>query len=242
MPVHFHMSTNGSFKKMEKNKKKSLTKNRKTKILIVDDHPIMRRGLTELIDLEKDLVVCGEAESVQTALELIKLHQPHVALVDLSLKNESGLELIKDIKARFPKVLMLVLSMHDEAFYAERVLRAGAKGYIMKQQATDQVLVAIRRILGGEVYLSDAISSKILRNFTGEKNEKTGSPVDQLSDRELEVFRMIGTGLGTRQIADRLSRSVKTVETYREHIKLKLDLKDSSELVQNAIQWLQSNS
>jgi len=227
---------------MKKIKKRSPAKHKKVRILLVDDHPIMRRGLAELINLEKDLVVCAEADSIQTALELIKRHEPHVALVDLSLKNESGLELIKDIKARFPQVLILVLSMHDELFYAERVLRAGAKGYVMKQQATDLVLVAIRRILGGEVYLSDFMSSKVLRNFTGKKAEKAGSSVDQLSDRELEVFRLIGTGLGTRQIAERLSRSVKTVETYREHIKLKLDLKDSSELVQNAIQWSQSNS
>jgi DNA-binding NarL/FixJ family response regulator len=226
---------------MKKNKKKSSAKPSKKKILIVDDHPIMRRGLAELIDLEKDLMVCGEADSTKMALEIIKTHAPDVALVDLSLKNESGLELIKDIKARFPNVLVLVLSMHDEGFYSERVLRAGAKGYIMKQQATDMVLVAIRRVLAGEVYLSEAMSSKVLRNITGKKIEKTAS-VDQLSDRELEVFRLIGTGLGTRQIADRLSRSVKTVETYREHIKLKLDLKDSSELVQHAIQWLQSNS
>ena len=242
MPVHFHMRSNESFKKMKKVKKKFSCKNKKTKILIVDDHPIMRRGLAELINLEPDLVVCGEADSIQTALEAIKQQAPNVALVDLSLKNESGLELIKDIKARYPAVLTLVVSMHDEAFYVERVLRAGAKGYIMKQQATTQVLVAIRRVLAGDVYLSDAISSKILRNVTGEKNKKAGSSVDQLSDRELEVFRMIGTGLGTRQIAEKLCRSVKTVETYREHIKLKLDLKDSSELVQNAIQWSRSNS
>ncbi len=227
---------------MKKIKKNSPVKSKKVRILLVDDHPIMRRGLAELINLEKDLVVCGEADSIHTALELIKRHEPDVALVDLSLKNESGLELIKDIHARYPKVLVLVLSMHDELFYAERVLRAGAKGYVMKQQATDLVLVAIRRILGGEVYLSDFMSSKVLRNFTSKKTEKAGSSVDQLSDRELEVFRLIGTGLGTRQIAERLSRSVKTVETYREHIKLKLDLKDSSELVQNAIQWSQSNS
>lgn len=227
---------------MKKIKKNSPTKNRKVRILLVDDHPIMRRGLAELINLEKDLAVCGEADSIQTALELIKRTEPHVALVDLSLKNESGLELIKDIKARYPAVLILVLSMHDELFYAERVLRAGAKGYVMKQQATDLVLKAIRRILGGEVYLSDAMSSKVLRNVTGKKTEKAGASVDQLSDRELEVFRLIGTGLGTRQIAERLSRSVKTVETYREHIKLKLDLKGSSELVQNAIQWSQGNS
>ncbi len=227
---------------MNKLKIKTPAQSKKARILIVDDHPIMRRGLAELINLEKDLMVCGEADSAQAALEFIKVHKPQVALVDLSLKNESGLELIKDIKARFPEVLMLVVSMHDEGFYAERALRAGAKGYVMKQQATEQVLVAIRRILTGEVYLSDAMSSKILRNFTGEKTGKVSTSVDQLSDRELEVFRLIGSGLGTRQIAERLSRSVKTVETYREHIKQKLDLKDSSELVQNAIQWLQSNT
>ncbi len=229
-------------KKIKKLPKPSATpvRTQKARILIVDDHPIMRRGLAELIDLEKDLTVCGEAGTIQAALEFIKVHKPDVALVDLSLKDESGLELIKDIKARFPKVLILVLSMHDEAFYAERVLRAGAKGYVMKQQATDQVLLAIRKILTGEVYLSDAVSSKILRNFTGEKTG-TGFSVDSLSDRELEVFRLIGTGIGTRQIAERFSRSVKTIETYREHIKEKLDLKDSTELTQTAIQWMQSH-
>ncbi len=210
---------------------------KKAAILIVDDYPIMRRGLAELINQEKDLVVCGEAESISSALEAIKRHTPQVVLVDLSLKHESGLELIKDIKVRYPSVLMLVLSMHDEGFYAERVLHAGANGYIMKQQATDQILMAIRRVLRGEIYLSEAMSSKILKNIAGESGKKTISPIDQLSDRELEVFRLIGAGLGTRQIAERFSRSIKTVETYREHIKLKLNLKDSSELVQNAIQW-----
>ncbi len=210
---------------------------RRAEVLIVDNCPIIRRGLVELIDQEKDLVVCGEAESILSALDGIQRYSPQVVLLDLSLGHESGLELIKDIKVRYPAVSMLVLSMHEEEFYAERVLRAGAKGYIMKQQATDQILTAIRRVLGGEVYLSDAMSSKILRNVTGETPTKAGSPIDRLSDRELEVFRLIGGGLGTRQIAERFSRSVKTVETYREHIKLKLDLKDSSELVQNAIQW-----
>jgi len=230
---------------MVKNKKSALKQKKektvKSKIIIIDDHPIMRRGLAELISLQPDLEVCAEADDIKTALELIKRHQPDIAMIDLSLKNESGLELIKDIGLRFPKVLMLVLSMHDEIFYAERVLRAGAKGYIMKQQATSQVMLAIRKILAGEVYLSDAMSSKVLQNITGKKTQNSGSPIERLSDRELEVFRMIGTGLGTRQIAERLSRSVKTVETYREHIKLKLGLKDSSELVQNAIQWLQTN-
>ncbi len=210
---------------------------KKAKILIVDDYPIMRRGLVELIDQERDLAVCGEAESIASALDAIKQRSPQVVLVDLSLKNESGLELIKDIKLRYPKIMILVLSMHDEEIYAERVLRAGAHGYIMKQQATDQILAAIRRVLAGEFYLSDAMASKIVRSVTGDRPAPTSSPVERLSDRELEVFRLIGAGLGTRQIAERFSRSIKTVETYREHIKLKLDLKDSSELVQNAIQW-----
>jgi DNA-binding NarL/FixJ family response regulator len=138
---------------MKKIKKKSLKKDKRVKILIVDDHPVIRRGLTGLINLEKDLVVCGEADNIQTALELIKLHEPHVVLVDLLLKKEDGLELIKDIKVRFPKVLMLALSTHDGEFYAKRVLQAGAKGYVVKYQAADQVLVAIRQILTGETYL-----------------------------------------------------------------------------------------
>jgi DNA-binding NarL/FixJ family response regulator len=214
---------------------------KKTRILIVDDHPIMRRGLVELIKLEGDLAVCGEADSVKSALDLIGLRKPHVVLVDLSLKNENGLELIKDIRVRHPKMLVLVLSMHDESFYAERALRAGAKGYIMKQQAPGQFLQAIRRILAGEIYVSEAISAKLVSKLAAGASAVQAFSPERLSDRELEVFRLIGTGLGTRRIADRLSRSVKTVETYREHIKFKLNLKDSSELVQTAIQWLQSH-
>lgn len=172
----------------------NLQKKTKTKILIVDDHPIVRRGLAIIIGLEKDLIICGEAESASSALEIIKLRRPDLVLIDLSLKNENGLELIKDIKARFPKVSILVLSMHDEAFYAERALRAGAKGYIMKQQAPALILTAIRRILTGEVYLSDNMSAKLLRNIGGQKKSKeskNGFAIDRLSDRELEVFRLI---------------------------------------------------
>jgi len=209
-------------------------------VFIVDDHSIVRRGLRQLISQEADLVVCGEAENAQTALEAMKKLVPDVALVDLSLDGESGLELVKDIKARYPVVAVLVLSMHDEAFYAERALRAGAKGYIMKLRAADQILAAIRRVLSGEIYLSDPMAAKILRKVAGGKADAVGSPIERLSDRELEVFQLIGIGLGTRHIADRLSRSVKTVETYREHIKQKLDLKDATELTQAAIQWLQS--
>lgn len=226
---------------MPKILRKTSVKKKKLKVMLVDDHPILRRGLAELINQEKDLEICGEAENIEMALEAIKRCVPNLILVDLSLKDENGLELIKDIKARYPEVLILVLSMHDEAFYAERVLRAGARGYIMKRQAASQILQAIHRVLAGEVYLSDDMSSKILKNISGKKEYKSDSPIERLSDRELEVFRLIGGGLGTRQIAERLSRSVKTVETYREHIKLKLDLKNSAELVQHAIQWLKSN-
>lgn len=218
---------------MKKAKKRST-------VFIVDDHSIVRRGLRELINHETDLVVCGEAEHAPAALAAIKKLEPDVALVDLSLDGESGLELIKDIKARYPAVLVLVLSMHDETFYAERVLRAGAKGYIMKLQAADKILEGIRHVLRGEIYLSEPMAAKVLRKVAEGKTAIAGSPIDKLSDRELEVFQLIGTGLGTRHIAERLSRSVKTVETYREHIKLKLDLKDSAELTQAAIQWRQS--
>ena len=212
----------------------------KAKIMIVDDHPIMRRGLAELINIEKDMVVCAEAETSAEALDAIKIKKPDLLLVDLSLREENGLELVKNVKAHYPSVPMLVLSMHDESFYAERALRAGAKGYIMKQQAASLVLIAIRRVLSGEVYVSETMSSQMLKQVTGQKDKTKAAGIERLSDRELEVFRLIGNGFGTRQIAQRLSRSVKTVETYREHIKLKLDLKDSSELVRHAIQWLQS--
>ncbi|OGH55724.1 MAG: DNA-binding response regulator [Candidatus Lindowbacteria bacterium RIFCSPLOWO2_12_FULL_62_27] len=218
------------------------TKAKQAKVFIVDDHPIVRRGLAQLINQEADLVVCGEAETIQATLDQWEKSAPDVALVDLSLKAESGLELIKDIKVRYPAVPVLVLSMHDETFYAERAIRAGAEGYIMKQQASDLVLAAIRRVLGGEIYLSEPMAAKILRRASGEQPDQLPSPMERLSDRELEVFRLIGTGLGTRKIAEQLSRSVKTVETYREHIKEKLDLKGASELTQAAFQWLQSQN
>lgn len=225
---------------MKNTTKRAGAKAARATVFLVDDHAVVRRGLEQLINQEADLVVCGEAGNAQTALEAIKQLRPDVALVDLSLGGESGLELIKDIKARYPAVSVLVLSMHDEMFYAERALRAGAKGYIMKLKAADQILTAIRRILSGEIYVSDAMAAKVLRKVSGGTSEVSQSPVERLSDRELEVFQLIGIGLGTRHIAERLSRSVKTVETYREHIKQKLDLKDATELTQAAIQWLQS--
>lgn len=212
----------------------------KRQIVIVDDHPVVRQGLSQLINQEADLFVCGTAEDIPGALKLIAASRPEVVIVDLSLKDASGLELIKDIKTRHPKTLILVLSMLDESFYAERVLRAGAQGYIMKEAAAEKVIVALRRILGGQVYLSDAMSSRILMGFVGGKPADDGLPVKQLSDRELEVFEMIGQGIGTRQIAEKLHLSVKTIESHRANIKTKLKLNNAAELLQQAIMWVQS--
>jgi DNA-binding NarL/FixJ family response regulator len=211
----------------------------KTRILIVDDHPLIRHGLAELINQQTDLDVCGEAEDSAEALRLIKKLKPEMIIVDISLKETSGIELIKDVKIRYPNVAILALSMHDESLYAERALRAGAKGYVMKAEATDNVVTAIRKILAGELYVSDRMSTKMLSNLIGRSKVETSS-IERLSDRELEVFRLIGQGYGSRQISERLSLSIKTIETYRAHIKEKLGLADASELLQFAIQWEKS--
>jgi DNA-binding NarL/FixJ family response regulator len=212
----------------------------KTKILIVDDHPIVRQGLAELINHEKDLAVCGQAEDAQQALKNIKESGPDMVIVDISLKETSGMELIKDIKAQYPNLPVLALSMHDESLFAERTLRAGAKGYIMKAEATENVITAIHKVLEGQLYLSSRMQDKIVRKLVGDKPEPGASPIDSLSDRELEVFLLIGKGYGTRQIAEKLYLSVKTIETYRAHIKEKLNLASSTELLQYAIQWVKS--
>ncbi|HZM05629.1 MAG TPA: response regulator transcription factor [Candidatus Saccharimonadales bacterium] len=206
------------------------------KIMLVDDHPVMRQGVAELINHESDLTVCGQFEDSATAFDAIPSLLPDLAMVDLSLKSSSGLELVKNIKAAYPKVLVLVFSMHDEALYAERVLRAGAAGYIMKQEATEKVLAALRRVLGGGIYLSERMSSKFMHQLVGGKQVVGGSPVERLSDRELEVFGLIGQGRGTRQIAEQLHLSVKTIESHRAHIKEKLNLKNATELVHRAIE------
>ena len=212
------------------------------KIVIVDDHPIVRQGLTELINQEDDLVVCGQAEDAHRAMAVIAESKPHVAIVDISLKETSGLELIKDINVRYPDVLVLTLSMHDESLYAERSLRAGAKGYIMKQQATDTVVKAIRQVLAGQVYVSDNMAARMVRKVVGGGRTEIGaSAIERLSDRELEVFLLIGQGYGTRQIAEKLYLSIKTIETYRAHLKEKLNLESASELLQYAIQWVNSH-
>ncbi len=210
--------------------------NRRT-VFIVDDHPIIRQGLALLINREADLTVCGDSGDAPSALCQIAELKPDAAIVDISLNGPDGLDLLKSIRASDTDLPVLMLSMLDESLYAERALRAGANGYIMKQEATERVLIAIRRILEGEIYVSDRMANKMLHRFAGGGETGQQSPVAGLTDRELEVFRLIGEGHGTRQIAEELHVSVKTVETYQAHIKEKLSLKNARELMQRAIQW-----
>jgi len=212
----------------------------KYRVLLVDDHPILRKGLAELINQEVDLTVCGEAEEAPKAFEAVGVLNPDVAVVDISLKGGNGLELIKNIKARYPDLPLLVLSMHDETLYAERALRAGSLGYIMKEEAIEKVLTAIRHVIAGEIFLSDRMKGRLLNQLVGGRIKQGSSSIDSLSDRELEVFRLIGEGRGTRQIAEELRLSVRTVEAYREYIKDKLNLKNGTELVQHAFQYVHS--
>jgi len=227
---------------MTAQKRLGKTNESKRKVLIVDDHPIVRQGLTDLINQEKDLKVCGQAEDAYQAMDAIKALNPHMVVVDISLRESSGVELIKDIKVRYPNLPVLTLSMHDESLYAERALRAGAKGYIMKQEATEKVIMAIRKILSGEIYVSDKMAARMVRKLVGGGTEVSTSPAERLSDRELEVFHLVGKGYGTRQISERLHLSIKTIETYRAHIKEKLNLADAAELLQYAIQWVNRES
>jgi DNA-binding NarL/FixJ family response regulator len=210
---------------------------RRARVMIVDDHPLVRSGLRELISDEPDLEVCGEAADADEAIRVVDTTNPELMIVDLSLKESSGIELIKRIKSRNPDVKILVSSMHEESLMAERVLNAGALGYVHKQEATEKVIEAIRAVLADRVYLSAAMSDLLLRRVTNRKAAQR-STMESLSDRELEVFEMIGRGRGTRDIAARLHLSVKTVETYREHLKAKLKLKSSAELVSHAVQWV----
>jgi DNA-binding NarL/FixJ family response regulator len=205
------------------------------KVMLVDDHPVMREGLAQLINHEPDLRICGQYEDAACAFEAVPAVRPDLAIVDLTLKRGSGLELVKNIRANYPNLVILVLSMHDESLYAERVLRAGAAGYITKQEASDKVLGAIRRVLGGDVYLSERMSGRLMHELIGGKAGRGGSLMERLSDRELEIFGLIGQGRGTRQIAEQLHLSIKTVESHRAHIKEKLNLKNANELVHQAI-------
>jgi len=206
------------------------------RIIIVDDHPILREGLAQLIHQQKDLSVCGQFAEAGPAFDSISSLKPDLALVDISLKGSSGVELLKNIKTNYPKLKVLVLSMHDESLYAERVLRAGASGYIMKQEASEKVLEAIRKVLAGDIYLSEKMNANLMHQLVGGRNNFGGSIMERLSDRELEVFGLIGQGRGTREIAEQLHLSVKTIESHRAHIKEKLNLKNATELVHRAIQ------
>jgi len=203
----------------------------------VDDHPLVREWLTNLINQQPDLTVCGETESAPCALEAIAGSKPEVAIVDISLKDSSGIELIKDLKQCQPEVAVLVLSMHDESHYAERALRAGAKGYVMKRETTKKVIDAIHRVLEGKLYVSDAVAERITSQLVEGKPTASHSPVEQLSDRELEVFELLGQGLGTRQISETLRVSIKTVQAYCARMKEKLNLGSATELLREAIRW-----
>lgn len=209
----------------------------KKKVLVIDDHPLLRQGLAMLINQQNDMEVSGEAEVASAAMRHLTEHKTDVVILDISLKGPDGLDLLKSIRSLYPDLPVLVLSMHDETIYAERVLRALANGYIMKQEATEKVLVALRRIFSGEIYLSEDMSKKMLQQFISRTPSLLQARIASLSDRELEVFRRIGEGRGTREIAEELRLSVKTVETYQAHIKKKLSLRSGRELIQHAIQW-----
>ncbi len=209
------------------------------RILIVDDHALVRLGLAQLISYEPDMEVCGDAGDADEALAKVKELQPHLVILDISLQRGNGIELTKTLKARHPNVKVLISSMHDESLFAERALRAGALGYINKQEATDKVVGAIRQVLGGQIYLSAEMTNHLLHRLGSSGDRLLERPsLESLSDREWEVFELIGRGLSTRQIAKQLHLSIKTIETHREHIKEKLALTNGAELTRHAVQWV----
>lgn len=210
---------------------------RTTRVLLVDDHPLVRRGLAALISDEPDLEVCGQAESAEMALGMIHECEPDLVVVDVTLPGINGVDLIKRIRDRDSKVFILVSSMHDESLFAERCVRAGANGYINKESATNEVLEAIKKVLDGEVYLSGAMTTRMLHTVLGNRGQEQSS-LETLTDRELEVFALIGKGLSARDIAERLHLSTKTIETHRDHVRQKLGAKNSAELMRHAIQWV----
>ena len=220
-------------------KKPVRKKSRKARILIVDDHPVVRKGLTYLIDREPDLQVCGECAEGGGLLSQVAHLKPDAVVLDLFLKDSSGISLLKDLKKRFPKLPVLVLSMQDESIYTERVLRAGGRGYVSKDDMLENVVGALRQILQGNVVAGETAKNKLLKNISGVSTASDESLLDGLGDRELEVFQLLGQGHSTRRIAERWGRSIKTVETYRAHLKRKLNLADSNELVHRAVQWMQ---
>ena len=214
----------------------------KIKIMIVEDHPIFRMGMIELINQEKDMEVCGDAEDVATARKIIKKQMPDLVVVDLSLKNSNGIDLVKEIKEKYKNISCLVLSMHDESLHAERCIMAGAKGYIMKQEASDFVVKAIRDIMSGNLYVSKNIMSHILNKFHNQPAALHESPLQNLTDRELQIFQLIGRGNTSGEIANKLNISVKTIGTHRERIKNKLNLEHGGKLVRQAVIWVETGA
>jgi DNA-binding NarL/FixJ family response regulator len=212
------------------------------RILLVDDHPFMRAGLAQLIDLQPDMVVAGEAGNPAEAIQKFAVAKPDMVLTDMTMPGRSGLEFIKDLRAAYPDVAILVVSMHDEAIFAERALRAGARGYIMKEAGGENLLTAIRQVLGGQIYLSPRMSANALDIFSGRRPRGSSSPIEKLSDREFEVFRLVGQGKSTRDIAQQLHLSTKTVDVHRGHIKEKLELKDTTALVRHAVRWVETQN
>jgi len=210
---------------------------RKSRVFIVDDHPLVREGLTNLMNGQNDLIVCGEAKNSAQAIDGIMKTRPDVALIDISLENESGLELVKQLASQFPEVALIVLSMHDEGLYAERALRAGARGYVMKHETSSSVLASIRRVLEGGVYISERIINRVSMRLTSVGGAAATSPVERLSDRELEIFRLLGQGRTTSQIAEDLHLSLKTVQAYCARAKEKFGVTSLTELLRAAIQW-----
>ena len=221
-------------------KKQDKTNEKKTQVLIVDDHPVIRDGLVTIINHERDLNVCGQAEDAYIALKAVAELKPDIVVTDISLKSSDGIELTKNIKARYPRLLVIILSIHDESIYAERALLAGAKAYLMKDEVSENVIKAIRTVLNGEIYVSDAISKKFLHKIARDKAGIAKTPIESLSDREFEIFRLIGEGLKASQMAKQLHLSIKTIETYRSRIKEKLNLPNASELLQYSIRWAKS--
>ncbi|HAY36187.1 MAG: response regulator transcription factor [Bacteroidetes Order II. Incertae sedis bacterium] len=210
-----------------------------TRIVVVDDHPLLRKGLVLSLEVETDLTVCGQASNAEDALSVVEAENPDLVLVDISLPGMSGLELIKQIHAIRPTMKTLVVSRHDESLYAERAIRAGAKGYVMKLEASDVMVKAVRRVMNGGIYVSEEINERLLLGMASGHETLAQSPLEVLSDRELEVFELTGRGYGTRDIAERLHLSVKTVESYRARIKTKLNLNSAAELMQHAVQWVE---
>jgi len=209
----------------------------KTRVVIVEDHPMFRERLASLINKESDMEVCGESDNIRQAMEVIRATKPDAAIVDITLKGSSGLELLKDLKAQSIPMPVLVLSMHDESLFAERVIRAGARGYITKDEASDKVMLAVRKVVSGDIYLSENMTTRVLKNLTDGGASLDRPALNRLTDRELEVFQLIGKGKATREIAEALNLGLTTIDTYRARIKEKLNLKNATELMYEATKW-----